>query len=171
MLSISHEYRSNDHFFLCFHPFSFSIHSFLTELMFCIGNTIDVVEIHTQAFRRKQDSFHTVLSHEPATNSYAMGRVSGTRASINDPVDPATGWTLRADGTVQEKGTGQGDNEAFDTTHSVDDDELDDEEKEQVMQMRADGIAEEIIKIKLETWRVQFGKHNKKDKKVDTMHP
>ena len=31
-------------------------------------------------------------------------------------------------------------------------DQYDDEERELIMQMSADGVAEEVIKIKLETW-------------------
>ena len=115
LISVCTEASSNRQSHLCI-PSS-SLHAFLTELLFCVGNTIDVVEIHTQAFRRKRDGFYAALGHNSVMNSSATARASGIQASINDRIDPASEWMMSADGTVREKKrTEQDDNDAFKST-------------------------------------------------------
>ena len=66
-------------------------HDFITELLFCIGNAIDLWPVGSQAFRdrKKFDSVTVMRSTHKA--------VSG-----GGPVDPTSKWVLGEDGKVKE---------------------------------------------------------------------
>mgnify|MGYP000157559694 CR=1 FL=1 len=145
-------------------PSFFRLHSFLTELLFCIGNAIDVVEIHTQAFRRRKLVPGTSSEPAYALNPGVTAGTSGIQASINNAVDPASEWTLHQDGTVRERKTGNGDDDSLDGA-LIGEDAPDPEEEELIMQMRADGVSEDVMRVKLDTWHVQHGRvHSRREK-------
>jgi len=138
--------------------------------LFCIGNVIDVVEMRSQAFRQRK--YATEVSLDPNATSKKKAGVGNTniQANINRPVDPASAWTLLADGSVREKKGGVNANNNNDDDDDDDDEddtllatltgephhEPDEEEREFTMLMIADGVAEDVMRVKLDTWRVCF---------------
>ena len=149
-----------------------SIHYFLTELLFLVGNVVDVVEIHTQAFRQKKKA------NESALGSVGTGSDTGGSkvvTSFDTPIDPAAAWTLKSDGTVKEKGDLLDEDEDEDNSDSdAKNGKLDEEEREFTLQMAAEGFSDEVMRVKLQTWRAQYrsandGKDNKRNRKQKKM--